>query len=356
MSQEIIDLAVAGVGTAGSRHVSAINYCNRTKLVGVVDSNHAALCRFAEAGVECAQTVSELLSRVPAQGLIVATPTDQHKEPAMEGLKCGAAVLVEKPVSTTLEDAEEIELASQRYGIPVVVGHQRRFHTQVREAHHIIESGELGRLTLVSGIWGVRKHSNYYESQWRQLRDAGPVMINLTHDIDLLRFLCGEIDEIFAFVDNAIENLEKEDAVAVTIRFQSGALGVFAASDRVISPWGWEFATGENIICPQTAENCFRLAGTKGSLDFPNLILWKQETKDGDWTKPISPVSRVMTYEDPYLKQIEHFVDVIQGSVAPIVTVRDATENVAAVQAIFRSIDTGRPQKPNGRIYSSEGN
>ncbi len=343
--KEMIRLAVAGVGVAGRRHVSAIRNCGKAMLAGIADTNDDLLRQYDGQGIECAASLTEILARTRPDGVIIATPTDCHKEPAVEALEAGMSVLLEKPVSTTVGDAEEIEDASRRCGRPVLVGHQRRYHQQVAEAAGIIRSGGLGRLVMVSGLWGVRKHAGYYGPAWRQRRDAGPVMINLTHDIDLLRHLCGEIDELFAYADNSIENMEKEDAIAATFRFRSGALGVFAASDRVISPWGWEFATGENVICPKSGRNCMRFLGTEAALEFPNLVLWRQDSGRGDWTHATAPARQDIPYSDPYVKQIGHFADVTAGRASPCVTVRDAVRNVEAAQAVFRAAESGLSQR-----------
>ena len=345
MTQDKIRIAVVGAGTAGSRHIAAIRNSGKARLAGVADTDAALLRRFRSPGTVCSESLTDILKEARPQGVIVATPTDFHKEPAIEALKAGASVLLEKPVATTLEDAQEIGEASQRHRRPVLVGHQRRYHRQVREAARLIQSGALGRLVMVSGIWGVRKHACYYDPEWRRRREAGPVMINLTHDIDLLRHLCGEIDELFAYAGNSIENMEKEDAVAVSLRFRSGALGAFAASDRVISPWGWEFATGENVICASSGLNCMQFLGTEASLEFPNLVLWRQDRGHSDWRCPVRSTPHEIPYEDSYVKQIEHFADVAAGRAQPLVTIQDAVPNVEAAHAVFRAAESGRSQR-----------
>ena len=274
----------------------------------------------------------------------MATPTDRHVEPVLQSLAAGMSVLVEKPVAVSTRDARQIAEAACAAGKPILVGHQRRFHKQVLEARRILNSGELGKLVMLSGQWGVKKHQGYYALPWRKRREAGPVMINLTHEIDMLRYLCGEIDEVFAYSGNKVENMEKEDAAAIAFRFRSGVLGVFAASDRVISPWAWEFSTGENVICPASGQNYLRFFGTEASLAFPNLVVWRQDGINGDWTKPIHSKATAMDYENPFVRQIEHFAEVALGQADPCVTVADATRTVEVALAVQKAAESGITQ------------
>ena len=338
-------LGVVGAGTAGKRHISAIAECRSTTLVGIVDTNTAVLERLERPEITCAASLNDLLTSTHLDGVVVATPTDLHVEPVLQSLAAGKSVLVEKPVADSISDSRRIADAARVAGKPVLVGHQRRFHRQVIETRRILRSGELGRLVMLSGQWGVKKHDSYYAMPWRRRREAGPVMINLTHEIDMLRFLCGEIEDVFAYSGHKVENLDKEDAAVIALRFHSGVLGAFAASDRVISPWAWEFSTGENVICPATGQNYLRFFGTDASLEFPNLVIWRQDGINGDWTKPIHPEPKSIAYDNPFLRQIEHFAQVSLGQASPHLTVADAARTVEVARAVLQASDSGDRQR-----------
>ena len=170
-------------------------------------------------------------------------------------------------------------------------------------------------------------------------------MINLTHEIDMLRYLCGEIDEVFAYSGNVVENMGKEDAAAIALRFRSGVLGVFAASDRVVSPWAREFSTGEQVICPASGQSYLQFFGTEASLEFPNLAHWRPGGNAGDWTKPIHPKPIAIAYENPFVRQIEHFAEVALGRAGPRVTVADAARTVEVALAVLEAAESGVAQK-----------
>lgn len=338
-------LGVVGAGTAGKRHISAIAECRNAALAGIADTNTGVLERLKRPETECAASLNDLLASTRLDGVVVATPTDLHVEPVLQSLAAGMSVLVEKPVAVSISDSRQIADAARAAGKPILVGHQRRFHQQVIEARRILRSGELGRLVMLSGQWGVKKHNSYYALPWRKRREAGPVMINLTHEIDMLRFLCGEIDEVFAYSGHKVEHMEKEDAAVIALRFRSGVLGAFAASDRVISPWAWEFSTGENVICPSSGQNCLQFFGTDASLEFPNLVIWRQDGINRDWTKPIHPKPISIAYDNPFVRQIEHFAEVSLGQARPLLTVADATRTVEVALAVLEASDSGITQR-----------
>ncbi|MCY3877685.1 MAG: Gfo/Idh/MocA family oxidoreductase [Rhodobacteraceae bacterium] len=340
-------LAVVGAGTAGRRHIDAIVKSDAAELAGIVDTDPARHDTGGLPDTIFASTVEQLLQTVRPDGVVIATPTDHHTEPTLQCLAAGCSVLIEKPVSDSLAEARRIRQAESKSGGWILVGHQRRYHSQVAEARRVIQSKTLGRLVMVSGLWGVRKHRSYYDPAWRRSRQAGPVMINLTHELDLLRHLCGEIQEVFAFSGSGVEGWEKEDVVAVSLRFKSGVLGSFILSDRVVSPWAWEFSTGENILCPKLEQNYLNFAGTEASLEFPNLVLWRQDQRECDWTRPIHPAGEATEFVNPFILQVEHFAKVALGRESPRITVSDAVRNLEAALAVLEAARTGRAQRLN---------
>ena len=100
----------------------------------------------------------------------------------------------------------------------------------------------------------------------------GPILINLIHEIGLLRHFCGEIENVFALAGRKIRNFEVEDTVTIALEFFDGALGNFLLSDTAASSKSWEMTSGENWTYPHFPEEyCYHFAGTNGSLDFPSM-------------------------------------------------------------------------------------
>lgn len=334
-----VRLAVIGAGVIGERHIETIRSTASAELVAIADPRPGAERTAAEAGVPHHVDVGSMLHDIKPDGVIVATPTEHHLAPCLTALESGAHVLVEKPIAASLEEAEAIVAKSEQKGRHVLVGHHRRYYPQVHRAREIVQQGELGSLVAVSGQWGLRKHEGYYESEWRKRRAAGPVLTNLIHDMDCLRFICGEITSISAETANNVRGLEKEDAAALIMTFESGALGTFVLSDQTCSPWAWEFATGENPAFPRSGRNVLRFMGTEASLEFPNLVVWRHEDGVGNWTTEIRPHSEVLELGDAFERQIEHFCAVIRGELAPRICARDASRTLQATLAVFEAAE-----------------
>ena len=211
----------------------------------------------------------------------------------------------------------------------------------MEKARDIVRSGALGKLVVVSGQWSLRKHDSYYEEDWRKQWQAGPVLTNFIHEMDTLRYICGETTSVMAQTSNLVLGYEKEDAAAVILGFENGALGTFALSDQANSPWGWELATGENPAFPKSGQNAVHFMGIKASLDFPNLKLWHHGGETADWKHQIQCEEINVPLEDAFAAQINHFAAVVEGC-EPRVTAQDATNSLRVVLAIFESAKTGK--------------
>lgn len=337
-----VRLALVGAGVIGKKHLARITAEPGAELVAIVDPAPHGAEVAAEHGVPLFADTEAMMSSVNPHGVVVATPTVLHLAPTLAALNAGAHVLVEKPIAATLEQANQIVEASRRTGLNVLVGHQRRYYPLMTRAREIIRDGEIGDLVALNGQWTMRKGESYLAPDWRKKRAAGPVLTNLIHEMDLLRFLCGDIEALSAEVSNATRNFEKEDTAAIAMRFTSGVLGTFLISDATPSPISWELATGENEAFPPTYRNAYWFTGTKGTLEFPGLALWHPAGKAQDWTDPLE--RRAVPYEgaDAYERQCAHFCAVIRGDEAPRINAEDATAALQATLAVLDSADTGQ--------------
>ena len=332
---------IIGAGVIGQRHAKAMAECDDCRLAGFVDVSAAAR-RVAERwDVPAFASIEDMLGQITPDGAIVATPTEAHFTPTQAMIERQIPVLVEKPLMGTVEEADAIVALTDTHNTPVLVGHQRRYYSRVVEAKAMIEDGTLGQLVTLHGQWNMRKNRSYFDPDWRKKRQAGPVLTNLIHEFDLLRFMCGEITSVSAEISNAVMGFEKEDAAAIVMRFESGALGTFLLSDQATSPWTWELALGENAAFPPTGQNATRFMGTKAALDFPNLALWHHGSGEADWNHQIEVSEKPGVVEDAFVLQLEHFCHVIAGECAPGVSATDARQSLRATLAVFEAAQTG---------------
>jgi predicted dehydrogenase len=259
------------------------------------------------------------------------------------GLTCaeqGVHMLVEKPLADTVDAAASLAAAAERAGVALLVGHHRRYNPVIEKARDIVQGGGIGKLSTVVALWLIRKPDDYFDVAWRRAPGGGPVLINLIHDIDDLRFICGEIESVQAFISNASRGFAVEDTAAITMRFAGGALGTATISDAVPAPWSWEISSGESPMYPQRPENCYLFGGTEGSLSVPRLELWRYPHEQS-WTAPLVKKTIEVAAEDPLARQLRHFCRVIRREEAPRITGIDATRTLAATLAVKRAAASG---------------
>jgi len=250
-------------------------------------------------------------------------------------------VLVEKPITATMQEAHEVTRFAAQQGCQVLVGHQRRYYPCAITARDIIQSGRIGTLMAVTGQWTTRKDDEYYAPPWRRDTKAGPILTNLIHEIDLLRFICGDITSVSAEITHHDQQFEKEDAVAISLTFANSAVGSFLLSDRTPSPWTWEMALGESVKFPKTGMNAIRFLGTEGALEFPNLVLWRHDQENGNWHHEIRPEVIETPFIDAYVAQCEHLCAVARGLEAPIIDALNGGRSLDATLAAARAATEG---------------
>ena len=333
-------VAVIGVGTMGRKHVDLLRAEPRCELVAVADPVPEAKEYARRLGVPYYADYREMLDRAKPEGAIIASPTPLH---APMGIACAewrVHMLMEKPIAESVEAARRLSAAAERAGVALLVGHHRRHNPIIQKAREIVQGGKLGRLTAVTALWVVRKPDAYYQLAWRREPGGGPVLTNLIHDLDDLRYICGEIESVQAYCSNGVRGFAVEDTAVVSLRFAGGALGTVTVSDAAAAPWSWELTSGENAIYPQQRENCYLFAGTEASLAVPKLELWRYPGEQG-WNAPLQCERIAVEPADPLVRQLRHFSSVIRGEEKPRITGADATRTLSAVLAVKRAAELG---------------
>jgi predicted dehydrogenase len=244
-----LGIAVAGAGVIGRRHIELIQANPRTRLCAVVDPQPASREFAASLGVPHFVGLDDLFAGPTAarpDGVILATPNHLHVPGALVCVQHRVPALIEKPVADSLEAGMQLAgvLAKQR--TPMLVGHHRRHSSTLQAARRAIQSGLLGRVVTVTGSAQFYKPDSYFEQgPWRTQPGGGPILINLIHEMDNLRYLCGELESVYAVASSAVRQFAVEDTAVMTLKFASGALGTFTLSDTVASPRSWEQTSGK---------------------------------------------------------------------------------------------------------------
>ncbi len=297
----------------------------------------------AELGVPHFTDHAAMLDAVKPDGAIIASPNALHVAMGLDCVQRRIPMLVEKPIAPTVADAARLVAAATGAGVAVLVGHHRRHNPIIATARAAVRAGRIGRVTAVTALSLFKKPDGYFDMAWRREPGGGPILINLIHNIDDLRFICGEIVSVQALTSNATRGFPVEDTAAVAFRFADGGLGTALLSDTVAAPWAWELTSGENPFFPPPQDQpCYLIAGTEGSLVLPRLELWRYGAAPG-WQAPLSHERLAIGEADIYARQLQHFCRVIRGAEPPLIDGADGARTLAVIEAVHRAAQTGQP-------------
>ena len=318
-------LLVMGSGLIGQRHVNTIKAHPHCNLVGVVEPDTA---RHQDSEISYFTSWETVDTSV--DGVIIAIPTGLHQSNGIEAAERGWHMLIEKPVTATPEDAISLSDAVSKAGVHCLVGHHRRQHPAIHRMKSLIEEGAIGTPVTSTLIWAMRKPDAYFENNWRST-DGSPVMINLIHDIDLMRFVLGDIADVQAMAGKSVRKGGRVESGAIMMRMESGLSATISFADTTPSPWGFEAGINENPHIAETSQDMWWITGTKGAISFPSLTIW---TGSEEWGKAPSPSRIEVEKITPLERQLDHFLAVINGTEAPLITIQDAAASLAATHKI----------------------
>lgn len=270
--------AVIGVGNMGSAHASCIasGQIDGLTLSALCDisPDRQTYCRAHYPDVPCFASAQELFKSGVAQAVVIAVPHPSHSDVAMEALRAGLHILVEKPIDVTMSKAQALCDAADQSGSVFAVMLNQRTNPLFRRAREIVQGGELGQLKRTVWIitnWYRTQH--YYDSgSWRATwaGEGGGVLLNQApHNLDLWQWICGMPASVCAFCDVARHHhIEVEDDATIFTRYANGATGVFITS------------TGES---PGT--NRLEITGDRGKLVLENGTLkhWRLKESERDF-------------------------------------------------------------------------
>ncbi|PGH23358.1 hypothetical protein AJ80_02611 [Polytolypa hystricis UAMH7299] len=359
-----LKVAIIGAGLIGPRHAQSVLSNPSTELIALVDPAESGPATAAKLQTQYFPTLSALLySSAKPDAAIVCTPNHTHVSISKELLSAGVHVLVEKPVSESIESGLSLlrhARQPENAHLKLLVGHHRRFNPYVLKAKEIIDSRALGQIVAVNGLWATFKPPSYFSppTEWRRSRASGGVIpINLVHDIDIMHHLFGPIIRVFAEATRKQRSNPPHDAnegAAITLRFSSGVVGTFLLSDATPSPHTFETGTGENPMIPQAATTAatggggvadfYRIFGSDACLSVPDMRRWSYDGREEkSWTQPLALETFDVVHATPFDVQLRHFADAIRGSVRLGCTCEEGLRALVVCDAVRRSLESGLP-------------
>ncbi|SFI65208.1 Gfo/Idh/MocA family protein [Albimonas pacifica] len=341
-----VPVVVIGAGREGLRQARLAADCEGLSLLAVIDPADSARERAAEAGFPVAAELDEAPAGVAAA--IIALPIASRASTAEAVAARGLPTLTDRGLSQSLRDGRRIRDAYARSGAPLLVGHHRRHHPAVAAAREAARGGLLGRIVAADAVWMLRQPEDGGGFAWRVRSGSGAALTQFANEVDLLRWLIGDIVSVCALTSRATPQSPETDSAGAVLRFRSGALATALLSSVALSPWGWEAGTGDDEDIARSGEDALRLVGSEGAMSLPSLTYWRHNgAGKGDWSRALSRLPLPSPTLDPRAAQLDHFARVARGEAAPLVDADDALMSLAAALAVEESARTGKMLAPD---------
>ncbi|MCS7198981.1 MAG: Gfo/Idh/MocA family oxidoreductase [Caldimicrobium sp.] len=231
-----LKIGIIGCGKAAERHLKIYQTLqDKVEIVGVADINPERAKLFSNALSAKAYTdFEEMLKREPIEVVDLSLPSGLHGKVGKKILKkFRKHLLVEKPLALTLKEAYELVNLSKQYNLKLVTIFQNRANLPVIKVKELLEKGMLGNLILLSiKFYWCRRQAYYDSANWRGTwaQDGGVLAQQGCHFADMMVYLGGKIESVFARMGTFLVNIEAEDLLVGLIKFKNGALGTIEAT------------------------------------------------------------------------------------------------------------------------------
>jgi predicted dehydrogenase len=318
-----VKIAVIGLGSIGRRHLGNFRIAGADLLAGydAAPAQREAAARdfpFATIGA----TLEAALDG--ADGVAVCTPPDSHVTIGELAAERGAHLMVEKPFAKTVEGVEALLKRCDARGLRVLTAYNWRYWPPMLLARKLLDEGRIGPIRAARTEYAYHLSTRYPGRDYRQFymadaRQGGGCVLDESHAIDYMRWLCGEIVEVCAVVDR-VSSLEitSDDIADLTVRFDSGTVG-----NIHMNLFAWN------------VHSHFELMGEAG------VIQWRRFENEIRVLDP--PAGRWEIYpftcqlNDMYVEEARHFLACIRGETAPACDGWDGLKTMRVIDAALRS-------------------
>lgn len=319
-------VGIVGAGTMGRRHAEVLAsklVAPRARLVGVCDvSLDRAQALASMYDVEAFESVDKLVEGVNPDVVYIAVPDDLHRDPVIKAAEYGVNVLVEKPLATTVADAEAIAVATEQAGIIAEVNFSNRWNPPFAAANTAIRAGEIGELVTFNSRLSNRISSPTQRLAWAGSTTAGWFL--LSHTIDLATWFSQK--KAVSVYANGVKKkllslgLPTYDYIHAIVKYEDGTDAIFESvwilPESTPSPidFKYQIIGSEGAIQINTQDQMIHLSG-KQQHEFPSTIQWA-------------------------VPRLHAFFDALEGG-PPGATIREGVENARILVALHESLETG---------------
>ncbi len=355
---EKLRTALVGTGRVAQLHAAALRALPESDFVAVCGRPSGGMRAFADRyGVPAFNDVGEMIDRARVQALCVCTPHPGHAAPAIAAARAGVHVLVEKPMAASLADCDAMIAAAEAGRAVIGLVSQRRFYPPCQRIRRALDEGLLARPILgTATILGWRDEAYYRGDPWRGswVGEGGGVLVNQApHQLDLLLWYMGEVEEVFGYWGNLNHPyIEVDDTAIAVVRFRGGPLGNIVVSNSQnpginarVSVHG---ANGASVGV-QTDGGAMFVAGSTRIAGAPFNDIWTipgQERLLTQWKEEDAALFGAMDPMEHFHRvQVSDFLRAVLAGRPPAVTAADGRRTVELFTAIYRASRDGRPAR-----------
>jgi predicted dehydrogenase len=332
-----VRIGLVGCGNISDTHARAAGEVADVELVAYWGRDPAKASGMAQRyGGKAYRNLDEFLAHRPMDVVLVGTPSGLHAEHAQAAARHGLHVLVEKPLDVTTARIDGLTAECDRAGVKLGVIYQDRAAPDLIWLKRLIAGGGLGRPIMASAqVRWYRPPEYYAGSRWRgtwSLDGGGAVMNQGIHTVDLLLWLLGDVDRVYAVTRTALHAIAVEDTAVACLEFASGAVGTLEAATSAFPglPRRVELTGSEGTIVVE--QDRVVSAQLRTPLDAP---------PHGDGTTNPSSTSPVVSDIRGHRRVLENFVAAVRTGTMPLCDGREGRKSVAVVEAMYRSARTG---------------
>jgi UDP-N-acetyl-2-amino-2-deoxyglucuronate dehydrogenase len=336
----VLNFALVGCGRIAKRHSELLGFheINGAKLVSVCDNVIDKANRIAEQfKVPAYQDMNDMMESESIDVVVVLTPSGLHAEHVVNLSKYGKHIMVEKPMALSVEDTENMIYVCDENNIKLFIIKQNRFNVPVVKLREALDAGRFGKLTL--GTVRVRwaRHQAYYDQDpWRGTwaMDGGVLTNQASHHVDMLEWMMGDVESVFAKMTTALADVETEDTAIVTLKFKNGALGIIEAT---------------TATRPTNLEGSISILGEHGVVVVGGVAVNEMQTwafeddqdEDSNILEEFS-VNPPNVYGFGHQAYYKHVVDCIKNGSANLVDGLQGRKSIELISAIYESAETGK--------------
>lgn len=333
--------ALIGCGRIAKNHVAAaVNNSHELEIAALCDVIPEHVQRYIdEYRLNCPvyTDYQKLLAEVRPDFVAIATESGKHAAIALDCIKAGVNVLIEKPIALSVADAQAILDAAKANGVTVGVCHQNRFNRAVQKLRSAIEEGRFGRIYSIAAVVRWNRDESYYkQAAWRGTwaQDGGCLMNQCIHNIDLLRWVGGEVESVTGITRNFQHPyIEAEDYGTAIVRFKNGIIGTIE---------------GTVNIYPRNLEETLTVFGERGTVRLGGKSVNTIEVWEfADHRDTLADIKEEFSEEPPNIYGFGHkplytdFISAVKEKRAPYISASDGKQAMEIVLSIYRSSRSG---------------